>query len=249
MRNRWLFLRGICTASFVCVAASSFAQTEEPPADEPAVAECFLVDPNLAPEDAVALCTQVVTAPPSHDLLADALYNRGIALRELGKFDASAADLERSQALRPDPGTQRMLAWTYRALGRLDEADALYTSVLAVDDTLQGRLSRCVVRQDLGQYEAAAKDCDLARAQAPDNLDALYFSTRVYNYLSDGKTALELARRLVALDPGNPRNDAEFVWALHFTGQTRRALARARVVLSKNPENTEMLQFIEAVSP
>ena len=210
--------------------------------------QCFRINPNDAPGAANAACSAfLATGLGGVQLRSEAFANRGIARRELGQLDDSVADLEQSVALDAAPNHLRMLAWTYREMNRPDKAEAIYTQVLETDDHWQGWLSRCVVRQDQDNYQQAVSDCEEALARDPENLDALYFAARAYNFLSDGNSALPLAEKAASLAPNDARHVVEIVWATYFSQGPTAARQRAQDSLRVFPENRELQSFLEKI--
>lgn len=207
---------------------------------------CLQADPNGQPQATVAACNAFLAAHDSEELeVAQALLSLGVAHRELGNLIESIAFLKRSIEIVPDSSAMRMLAWTYREADDPAKAEDLYTRVLAVDDHWQGYLSRCVVRQDMQNYEAAVLDCQAALAQTPDNLDVLYFTARALNFLGDGSAALPHARAASAAAPDDPRHQVELAWALYQAGQPEPAGVVARRALADYPGNWELQDFFK----
>lgn len=106
---------------------------------------------------------------------AIALEHRGVAYRNAGNMIASLADLKQAQSLaKGDASILRMLAWTYRTMNFLAEAEQALDQSLELDKSFQGYLSRCVVRQDRGAFAIALQDCEefLVRDK---NEDGFYF--------------------------------------------------------------------------
>ncbi len=209
---------------------------------------CFAIDPHDTPSASVAACTDLLLDDEAtEEAHAEALMVRGIALRAMGEYGRSVEDLEASIALSRDTGTLRMLAWTYREMGRLEDAESVYTRVLEEDDHWQGWLSRCVVRQDLGRYQDALGDCERALTLDGDNTDALYFAARAYSMLDRPREALPLAERASDLAPDDPRHQVEIAWALYQLGQTRKAETLAEEALLRFPDNPGLTQFLAEV--
>lgn len=94
------------------------------------------------PERALSACEAVLSAETLDDITRhEALVQSGIALRALGRFDESLAQLNAALEIAPeDSSTLRMLAWTYREMGAPARAEALYTRVLEVAPPLAGLL-------------------------------------------------------------------------------------------------------------
>ena len=216
-----------------------------------AVAEphlCQRINPNENPSESVQACSkQLKLEDLSIATRATALADRGIAYRELRELERSTADLKASLALVRDTSTMRMLAWTYREMGRSSEAEDLYTDLLSEDQHWQGWLSRCVVRQDLERFEDALGDCLEALNRDPENIDALYFTARAYNFIGRPGEALPLAEEAIELEPADPRHIVEQVWALYLMGQGDYASETARRGLSRFPGNPGLSSFLAEV--
>ncbi len=223
---------------FLLIACPTFAAAGSHP--------CHTIDPSDKPARSVAACTELLSSEaliPSER--NHALENRGIALRELGKFDESVADLSLSFASSGDPFTMRMLAWTYRQMGRYAKAEQLYTLSLKDEDHVQGWLSRCVVRQDMDRFEQALEDCRQALLRDKDNLDVLYFTARAFSFLEQPRKALPLTQRGMSLAPHEPRHLTEHVWALHQMGRSAEARKKAHNGLDRFPGEAGLLSFLE----
>ena len=240
----WRMVVLLCTLNSAAVFAqetdAAAEETESPPT-------CLVIGPELDPEGTVAACNVFLDTTPPDTEKAVGLAHRGIALRVLGQLEDSVTDLRDSLDLLNDPSTQAALAWTLREMGLFEDADVILTEVLTSQDIWQHRLSRCIVRHDAARFKDAVADCETALLLAPENTDAMYFTARVHNFLKDGRKSLPLLRKVQQIDPGNPRYEPEMVWALYYTGQTRRALARAQVLLRENPDNAAMQEFVETV--
>ncbi|SMX42237.1 tetratricopeptide repeat protein [Actibacterium lipolyticum] len=207
---------------------------------------CFTLNPNSNPTAAKAACTDYLTSGERSDEdRGEAYANRGIAQRELGQMRLSVADLTKAIDAFPDPRHMRMLAWTYRELGQPAKAEKLYTRVLKTDDHWQAWLSRCVVRQDQEKFAEAAKDCEQAILRDPDNLDALFFGARAYNFLDQGRRALPLASKARQLAPDDPRHLIEYVWALQLSGRREEARREARDGLNRFPNHPDLTEFLK----
>lgn len=206
---------------------------------------CLTISPHKDPLKSVANCTELLSSESLGTFERSvALENRGVAFRELGEFDKSIQDIAGSIALSEDTSTMRMLAWTFREVGRLSDAEALYTRVLERDTHSQGWLSRCVVRQDMERYEQALGDCQEALRQDGENLDTLFFTSRAYNFLDQSKEALPLTEVAIKLDPNDPRHLVEHVWALYQLGRTLDARKKAIEGLDKFPDEPNLSWFL-----
>ena len=128
----------------------------------------------------------------SPETRTELLVQRGIAHRNVGDLNKSLADLGAAQDLSPgDPLVSRMLAWTYRGMGRLAEAEKEYGRALKLEPHPQAFLSRCFVRFDMKKLEDALADCETAHGVDPSE-DSTYLTARLYRMLGRPSSALPL---------------------------------------------------------
>lgn len=234
LKNAGLILRCFILASVF--PSLAFADTHA----------CHMIDPNNEPAKSIAACSEYLEADQlDAPLQASALMLRGIALREIMEFERSVLDLNASLALISDTSTMRMLAWTYREMERYSEAEKLYTRILEEDSHWQGWLSRCVVRQDLGNFSQALPDCMEALKQDEGNLDILYFTARAYSFLERPKEALPLLDKAIVLSPDEPRYLVERAWVLYQLGHRKLARAFAHDALDRFKDEPGLLFFLQ----
>ena len=164
---------------------------------------CAEMEANLHPDLTVLTCNEAIERGAlAGTNLAEALIARGVALRALGQFDKSEADLLSALSIfGEDTNALRMLAWTYRSMGRPYISEIIYSSVLERDPHWQGWLSRCVVRTDLQKYEAAILDCDRALEESNQTPEAgsvlqdiIFFKALALNELRRPNQAYQLAQ-------------------------------------------------------
>src|SRR5215831_6108999 len=111
--------------------ASAAAQAETEPSRD-----CLniSVDTDRSPQlnAAISVCTRVLGRNDlSPKTRAELLVHRGVASHNVGDLNKSLADLGAAQDLTPgDPWVSRMLAWTYRKMGRLVDAEKEYGRAL-----------------------------------------------------------------------------------------------------------------------
>jgi tetratricopeptide (TPR) repeat protein len=120
------------------------------------------------------------------------LVHRGVAYRNVGDLNKSLADLGAARDLAPDdPQVSRMLAWTYREMGRPAEAEKEYGRALELKPHPQAFLSRCFVRYDMRKLEDALTDCKTAHSADP-NESSTYMTALLYRMLGRRSSALPL---------------------------------------------------------
>ncbi|MCK0142149.1 tetratricopeptide repeat protein [Aliiroseovarius sp. F20344] len=207
--------------------------------------ECLTTNPNSEPKNAIQACDQYL----SHSSLSplersDALHTRGVAHRELGQFEESLSDLKGALEIYPDDtSTMRMLAWTFREMGRSDKAEEIYTQVLKIDSHWQGWLSRCAVRYDLAKYNAAIEDCVKAGKQEY-NLDVMYFKAAAEIQLDRPAQALETVTPGLSQDDFSGRLYFLAAIALWNMGLQSDATAKAEEGLKKYPGDLDLKRFL-----
>src|SRR5262249_46030491 len=130
---------------------------------------------------AISICTSILGRKDlSPKMRTELLVHRGVAYRNVGDLTKSLADLGAAQDLTPgDPQVSRMLAWTYREMGRLAEAENEYGRALKLEPHPQAFLSRCFVRNDMKKLEDALADCETAHGVDPSE-DSTYQTARLY---------------------------------------------------------------------
>jgi tetratricopeptide (TPR) repeat protein len=176
----WRAFTLLCTSWLFCGAAKA-----EPPSASTALRACL--DQTVNTDDrqilntAIEICTRALLvdklAPTER---AEALAHRGVAYRNAKALDKSLDDLFAARALAPtDASVSRMLAWTYRTMGRYSEAEEEYSHALKLEAHWQVYLSRCVVRIDQTLYDKALSDCEIALKMNPSP-DSIYFTGWLY---------------------------------------------------------------------
>lgn len=172
--------------------------------NSPVVAQAELAEPreclgiSVNTEDtsqldaAVAVCTRALRRNDlSAVTRADLFIHRGVAYRNKGQLVQSLADLSAAKSLTPnDAHAARMLAWTYREMSRLDEAEEEYNRAISLEPHSQAFLSRCFVRFDMRRFEDALVDCEKAHGIKPSE-DSTYM-TAVLRFVLGRPSALPL---------------------------------------------------------
>ncbi|PZO34016.1 MAG: hypothetical protein DCF17_21015, partial [Shackletoniella antarctica] len=105
----------------------------------------------------------------------EALYNKGIALDELGRYEEAIACYDAALAIKPDDH-QALYNKGYALfnLGRYEEAIASYDAALAIKpDKHEALYNRGIALYYLGRYEEAIASYDAALAIKPDYHEAL----------------------------------------------------------------------------
>jgi tetratricopeptide (TPR) repeat protein len=189
MCDRNFVIAAVMLTAVLASTAPAPAQTETAPSSD-----CLgiSVDTERASQlsAAISVCTRVLGRNDlSPNTRAELLVHRGVAYRNVGDLEKSLADLGAAQDLTPDdPWVSRMLAWTYREMGRLVDAEKEYGRALKLEPHPQAYLSRCFVRKKL---EDALADCEKAHGVDPSE-DSTYLTGLLYRKLGRLSSALAL---------------------------------------------------------
>jgi tetratricopeptide (TPR) repeat protein len=142
---------------------------------------------------AISICTRVLGRDDlSPKTRTDLLIHRGVGYRNVRDFNKSLADLGAARDLSPrDPVASRMLAYTYREMGRPAEAEKEYGRALELEQHPQAFLSRCFVRYDMKKFEDALTDCETAHGADP-NESSTFMTALLYRTLGRPSSALPL---------------------------------------------------------
>jgi tetratricopeptide (TPR) repeat protein len=167
------------------------AQTEAPPSD------CLNISIDTERATQLNAAISVCTGALGRDELSlktrtKLLVHRSVAYRNVGDLNKSLADLGAARDLAPDdPMVSRMLAWTYRELRRLPEADKEYGRALTLESHPQAFLSRCFVRYDMKKLEEALADCQQAHGVEPSE-DSTYLTALIHQKMGRPSSAVVL---------------------------------------------------------
>ncbi len=103
---------------------------------------------------------------------AEAYYNLGIVMQELGKLDDAEVSYKKALTLKPDHKTHNNLGIVMQELGRLDEAEVSYKKALTLKpDFLQAIKNRWLLLFSQKRFEEALLDADLCISKGSGQLD------------------------------------------------------------------------------
>ncbi|KXK00142.1 MAG: Tetratricopeptide repeat protein, partial [Acidobacteria bacterium OLB17] len=154
-----------------------------------------------------------------------------LALADRVDFDLEGSAAAYAKALELDPSSvpaKRGLAEAYRSLGRSEEAEKLYREILVADPVnLPAKTGVTLTLFDLGKQADAEAELAASLAENANNVMLLAGVAYWYSSHSDGKAAVEYAKRAIAVEP-------RFIWG-HI------ALARGQMLLNKPLEAEKTL--------
>ncbi|MGH9908580.1 MAG: TPM domain-containing protein, partial [Pyrinomonadaceae bacterium] len=180
-------------------------------------------------EEAERIAAQAVKLAPDS---AEAHYALGRSLHVSLRLDEAATAFKRAVELDPGArkGSRRSLADLNRALGRAEEALALYREQLAADPTDKAARAGLVVSLlELGRNDEANQELNKGLQEASRNLALLTGAAYWFAAHNEYDRAVELARKAVAIEP-------RYTWA-------QIALARALIGQKKPLEAEAPIRF------
>ena len=103
---------------------------------------------------------------------AEAYYNLGIVMQELGRLDEAEAIYKKAITLKPDHKAYNNLGIVMQELGRLDEAEASYKKAITLKpDFIQAIKNRWLLLFSQKRFEEALLDADLCISKGSRQLD------------------------------------------------------------------------------
>jgi tetratricopeptide (TPR) repeat protein len=136
--------------------------------------------------------------PPS-DRTARIEFELGASLEQLKKPKEAAAAYRRSLELEPDnPDAQRGLANALLADDQLDEAQKVFTALVAADPSdAQSQIHIAEIERRQGHYEDALATLEKAKAHAQDSLELDFNEAQIYDALGKYDQATGILATLV----------------------------------------------------
>ena len=150
----------------------------------------------------VAACTRLLQAAPAD---VNALGNRGVAYRLLGRYDEALADLDKALRINPDSAGLYLERGLVRdAAGDHDHAVADFSAAIARNATLvQAWFGRAMAYDAAGHHDLAAKDLATAVQRNRTMVAALYmergYALHERRQFAGARAAFDQA---IALGPG-----------------------------------------------
>ena len=103
---------------------------------------------------------------------AEAYYNLGIVMQDLGRLDEAEAIYKKAITLKPDHKAYNNLGIVMQELGRLDEAEASYKKAITLKpDFIQAIKNRWLLLFSQKRFEEALLDADLCISKGSRQLD------------------------------------------------------------------------------
>lgn len=135
----------------------------------------------------------------------NAFYHRGITFFKLGKYELALADFEKAQDLSPDQSIIWMYkGFTYRNLGEADRALDCFSNYISenpTDTSAYSYILRGKVKYELGDFEGAVNDYDLALKLEPFEEKYQYYRFVSLFEAKAYSRALKAVDRLLEINP------------------------------------------------
>ncbi len=191
-------------------------------------------------EEALASYDKALAIKPDY---ADALYNRGNTLKELGRGEEAVASYDKALAIRPNHAD----AYNNRGnallqIRRPAEALASYDKALAIKpDNAEALNGRGNALKDLGRVEEALASYDKAVAVKPDAIGALNNRGIALKQLRRLEEAVATYDRLLTIKPDYVEAHFNRGNALRDLGRQQDAVASYDKAVAINPDYAEAL--------
>jgi len=151
---------------------------------------------------------------------ADALFNRGLTLRKLGRPGEAIESFARSVCLQPRPGAYVVLGDTLQAAERRAEAVEAYDAALTIDPGHEeGHLARVRALRGLRRFDRALDACRLALNLVPDKAAVLHARGRILLALRRMDEAMADFTQAAALRPDLAEAYIDWGLVLKFLGR------------------------------
>ena len=150
--------------------------------------------------EAIAVWTAAIDIKPDFH---EALYNKGIALRKLGRYEEAIAAYDAALAIKPDKHEAlNNKGYALDELGRYEEAIAAYDAALVIKpDFHEALYNKGNALDELGRYEEAIAAYDAALAIKPDKHEALNNKGLALYRINRFKEAIATFDTILTADP------------------------------------------------
>jgi tetratricopeptide (TPR) repeat protein len=191
-------------------------------------------------EEAIAAYDAALAIKPDKH---EALYNKGVALGNLGRYKEAIAAFDAALAIQPDNHEALYnKGVALFNLGRYEEAIAAYDAALAIQpDNHEALNNKGLALDDLGRHEEAIAAYDAALAIKPDKHEALYNKGIALGNLGRHEEAIAAYDAALAIKPDKHEALYNKGIALRNLGRYEEAIAAYDAALAIKPDKHEAL--------
>ncbi|NEQ44905.1 MAG: tetratricopeptide repeat protein [Leptolyngbya sp. SIOISBB] len=178
----------------------------------------------------------IIINPYSHE----ALYNKGLVLSNLGRYEEEIAAYDAALAIKPDDAALYNKGFALSNLGRYEEAITAYDAALAIKPDDAALYNKGFALSNLGRYEEAIAAYDAALAIKPDDA-ALYNKGFALDELGRYEEAIAAYDAALAIKPDDTVLNNKGI-ALRKLGRYEEAIAAYDAALAIKPDKHEALE-------
>ena len=169
---------------------------------------------------------------------AEAVYNLGNTLQELGQVENSIARYDQALTIHPDcAAAHHNLGGALQELGREEEAIGRYEQALAIrPDFAEAHNNLGITLQELGRQEQAISCYEQALAIRPDYAEAYYNMGYSLQELGQVENAISRFEQALSIQPELAEAHNNLGNALQELGREEEAIARYEQALAIKPD-------------
>jgi Tfp pilus assembly protein PilF len=179
---------------------------------------------------------KAITLKPDY---AEAYYNLGVTLRELGQIDAALKSYEKALAIKHEyPGAHNNLGTILLDLGSLDSAvDHFEWAVAFKPDYAEAHNNLGVALQNLGLMDKAVKSYEKATTFKPDYIGAHNNLGNIFKELKQLDAAVKSYEKVIAIKPDYPEVHINLANTLRQLGQINDSINQYEEALAIKPDD------------
>ena len=212
---------------------------EQPNLDQETKAQLFFEQALIfwASEDSeaeMAAYDQALTVRPNYP---EALYNKGIALGNSGRYEEEIAAYDAALAIKPDDHEAfNNKGVALRKLDRYEEAIAAYEAALEIKPDDAALYNKGIALSNLGRYEEAIAAYDAALALKPDKDEALDYKGLVLANLGRYEEAIAAYDAAIKINAEAPKPYYNKACCYGLQGKVEPALEYLQQAIQLSPE-------------
>ncbi len=153
-------------------------------------------------ERAIEFLTKSIELDSSY---TDAYFHRGITYFKLDKFDSSLADFEKAYSLNPDLSVLWMYkGFAHRNKGDINQALSAFSNYISLhpqDTTAYSYILRGKMKYELGDFDGAISDYDMATKLRPFEEKYNYYKFIAFKEAKQYQSALKAVSNLIKVNP------------------------------------------------
>ena len=152
------------------------------------------------PEEAINNYKDALVTKPDY---ADASYNLGNVLKDLGRLEEAVKSYKKTIAIEPNyHAAQHNLGVTLQELGLFNDAAEQYEQALNIKpDNIEARINLGSVYQSLGQLEEAIEQYESILSTYPENVEVLNNLGIIYRELGHTGEAISYYKKALEINP------------------------------------------------